>query len=178
MSVSASAAQGMVEVLLAVEEDPTIVETDPKLSKLKAFLGRVQADLSQLPKKTFADPASPMKENTTSANPASPVSEDSTLEGYACPTGEDSEDEAALDLAMAKKGDAAGLAEQGKFAQAIELMSEALSVKPSSAMWWAFRADLYLKNAQWHHAVKDASQALERNPDSARALRVRGMAHK
>lgn len=47
-----------------------------------------------------------------------------------------------------------------------------------TAMMFAKRADMLLKSKRPAAAIKDCDAALELNPDSAKALRVRGVAHR
>ena len=76
--------------------------------------------------------------------------------------------------AMNVKAEAAELYSEGKADEAIAKMTEALTLAPAKAMYWALRADYYLKQKQGLAAVHDADVALSLNSENARALRVRG----
>ena len=47
-----------------------------------------------------------------------------------------------------------------------------------SALLYAKRAEMYLKLRKPNAAKRDCDRALEANPDSAKALRIRGSAHR
>jgi hypothetical protein len=67
----------------------------------------------------------------------------------------------------------------GDFAKAIELYTEALKLAPSP-LTFAHRADCLLKSAppRPNAAIQDCNKALEANPDSGKALKMRGTAYR
>ena len=65
----------------------------------------------------------------------------------------------------------------GEFAAAVEKFTSVIKLQPSPLVY-AKRADAFLKLKKPNAAVRDAAKALELNPDSAKALKVRGMAHR
>ncbi|KAG5490525.1 hypothetical protein JKF63_00645 [Porcisia hertigi] len=82
--------------------------------------------------------------------------------------------DADMDAAMAAKGEAVQLHNDGKLEEAISKMSEALTYTPGSAMYWGLRSQYYLELNKPNAALHDANKALELNPQNVRALRVRG----
>ncbi|CAD7926989.1 unnamed protein product [Amoebophrya sp. A25] len=75
---------------------------------------------------------------------------------------------------------AAEAAEDGDYASAVADMTKVLKlVQPrATAMQFARRADYYLRLRRPVAAVQDCDRALELNPDSAKAFRVRGKANR
>ncbi|GAY43470.1 hypothetical protein CUMW_074700 [Citrus unshiu] len=65
---------------------------------------------------------------------------------------------------------------EGKLDEAIELSTEAIMLNPSAIMY-ATRASVYIKMKKPNAAIRDATAALEINPDSAKGYKTRGMAH-
>ncbi|KAI2494792.1 hypothetical protein MHU86_19743 [Fragilaria crotonensis] len=76
------------------------------------------------------------------------------------------------------KMEAADLVSEGKLAEALEKYTGAVLAAPASALLYANRATVLLKLQQYAAAVRDCDEALRQNPDSAKALRVRGKARK
>ena len=68
-------------------------------------------------------------------------------------------------------------ANSGDRAKAIEHYTVALKLMPSP-LTYAKRAECYLKLKKPNAAVRDCDKALDANPDSAKALRIRGSAHR
>jgi len=68
-------------------------------------------------------------------------------------------------------------ASNGEHAKAIEKFTAVIKLQPSPLVY-AKRADAFLKLKKPNAAVRDANTALELNPDSAKAFRVRGTAHR
>ncbi|KAK1304106.1 TPR repeat-containing thioredoxin TDX [Acorus calamus] len=62
------------------------------------------------------------------------------------------------------------------FEEAIEQLTEAILLNPTSAIMYATRASVYVKMKKPNAAIRDASAALEINPDSAKGYKTRGMA--
>ncbi|KAL8172455.1 hypothetical protein V2J09_024259 [Rumex salicifolius] len=65
---------------------------------------------------------------------------------------------------------------EGKLEEAIENLTEAITLNPTSAIMYATRATVYIKMKKPNAAIRDASAALEINPDSAKGYKSRGMA--
>mmetsp|Transcript_4059 Transcript_4059/g.5275 ORF Transcript_4059/g.5275 Transcript_4059/m.5275 type:complete len:369 (-) Transcript_4059:80-1186(-) len=76
------------------------------------------------------------------------------------------------------RSEAAQLIQAGDLSKGIEKINEALRCNPYKAPLWALRAQCYLKWKKPNCAVKDSNRALQYNPENAKALRVRGMAHR
>ena len=62
--------------------------------------------------------------------------------------------------------------------EVIETLTRALRCAPTKAFLWALRAQCYLDWKKPICALRDATIALEHNPENAKALRVRGEAHR
>lgn len=84
------------------------------------------------------------------------------------------------DKSMAKKQDAAEAKEAGDLAKALECYTEAILSSPNnpSALLYSNRAAALLTLSRPLAAERDCNLALAINPDSARALRVRGKVYK
>ncbi|XP_017235203.1 hsp70-Hsp90 organizing protein 1 isoform X2 [Daucus carota subsp. sativus] len=65
---------------------------------------------------------------------------------------------------------------EGNHEEAIELLTQAILLNPTSAMMYATRATVYIKMKKPNAAIQDAHAALEINPDSAKGHKSRGMA--
>merc|ERR1740124_381254 len=85
----------------------------------------------------------------------------------------DADMEKATELKMA----AAEAASNGDHAKAVESFTGALKLMPSPLLY-AKRAEAYLKLCRPNAAKRDCDRALDANPDSAKALRIRGSAHR
>ncbi|KAH9598713.1 STI1 domain [Trypanosoma melophagium] len=94
------------------------------------------------------------------------------LSSSADPTPEDEEKAAELKAAAAES------ASQGKKEEAVGKMEQALRLVPGKAMYWSQRASYLLDCARPAAALRDASRALEINPQNVRALRVRGIVNR
>ncbi|PPD95012.1 hypothetical protein GOBAR_DD07962 [Gossypium barbadense] len=64
----------------------------------------------------------------------------------------------------------------GKLDEAINYLTEASMLNPTSAILYATRASVFVKLSQPNAAIRDADAALKINPDSAKGYKVRGMA--
>ena len=84
------------------------------------------------------------------------------------------EDEARARDAKSAASDAFG---GGDYARAIEKYTEALCIVPS-ALTYAKRAECYVRTKRPVSAIRDCDAALALNPDSAKALKIRGAAHR
>jgi len=80
------------------------------------------------------------------------------------------------DAAAAKQAALAAL-ENGDFSTAFNKYTEAANKNPQSALLIAGRADVLLKMKRPRAALKDVNFALSQNPDSAKALKLRGQAY-
>jgi len=91
---------------------------------------------------------------------------------YAESAGEDYEK--ASDAKMA----AGGFKSDGDWEKALSSYTEAVLAAPPSALLYANRADSLLRLERPSAAIRDCDAALSHNPDSAKAMRVRGKAHR
>ncbi|KAJ0232875.1 hypothetical protein HA466_0287720 [Hirschfeldia incana] len=80
--------------------------------------------------------------------------------------------EAAQDL----KGKAMDCVSEGKFYKAVQHLTRAIAMNPTSAILYGNRACVYIKLMNPKAAFRDAVNALEINPDSAKGYKARGMA--
>ncbi|KAK7330667.1 hypothetical protein VNO77_24865 [Canavalia gladiata] len=65
---------------------------------------------------------------------------------------------------------------EDKLEEAIENLTEAILLNPTSAIMYATRASVYIKMKKPNAAIRDANAALEINPDSAKGYKSRGIA--
>ncbi|XP_047048866.1 TPR repeat-containing thioredoxin TDX-like isoform X2 [Lolium rigidum] len=65
---------------------------------------------------------------------------------------------------------------EGKLNEAIEHLTEAILLNPTSAILYATRAGVFMKMKKPNAAIRDADVALQINPDSAKGYKSRGMA--
>merc|ERR1719231_2062030 len=86
-------------------------------------------------------------------------------------------DDADMDKAGELKMAASEAASNGDFSKAVEHFTAVLQLTPSPLVY-AKRADAFLKLKKPNAAIRDANKALELNPDSAKALKVRGAAQR
>ncbi|XP_031281970.1 TPR repeat-containing thioredoxin TDX [Pistacia vera] len=80
------------------------------------------------------------------------------------------------DAANAAKLKAMDSISEGKPDEAIDQLTEAIMLNPTSAILYAARAGVFIKLNKPNAAVRDANEALQINPDSAKGYKVRGMA--
>nr|KAJ0188609.1 hypothetical protein LSAT_V11C900475090 [Lactuca sativa] len=80
------------------------------------------------------------------------------------------------DLAQTLKSKAIDAISQGKLDEAIEHLTEAIILNPSSAILYATRASVYVKLQKPNAAIRDADVALQINSDSAKGYKMRGIA--
>jgi tetratricopeptide (TPR) repeat protein len=79
-----------------------------------------------------------------------------------------------IDKATNAKMQGSDLKSSGDYAGAIESFTEAILAAEPSALLLANRAHCLFKLARYDAAIRDCNEALHRNPDSAKALRIRG----
>ncbi|OVA19536.1 Heat shock chaperonin-binding [Macleaya cordata] len=80
------------------------------------------------------------------------------------------------DASQTAKGQAMEALSEGKLDEAIEHLTEAIMLNPTSAIMYATRATVFIKMKKPNAAIRDANAALEINPDSAKGYKSRGMA--
>ncbi|KAG2681453.1 hypothetical protein I3760_11G145500 [Carya illinoinensis] len=84
--------------------------------------------------------------------------------------------EESRDAAQTAKAKAMEAISEGNLEEAIENLTEAILLNPTSAIMYATRASVYVKMKKPNAAIRDANAALEINPDSAKGYKTRGMA--
>ncbi|XP_073100394.1 TPR repeat-containing thioredoxin TDX isoform X2 [Elaeis guineensis] len=84
--------------------------------------------------------------------------------------------EESRDAAQMCKAKAVDKIAQGKLDEAIEHLTEAILLNPSSSILYATRASVFVKLKKPNAAIRDADAALQINPDSAKGYKSRGMA--
>lgn len=83
-----------------------------------------------------------------------------------------------FDAATNYKIEATDLKNDGNYAAALEKYTLAVQASPPSALLLANRADCLFRLKKFTAAIRDCDAALENNPDSAKALRIRGKSRK
>merc|ERR1719356_521472 len=199
-SAQVKALEAVVEQL---KEDPTLVY-GPELTFFKEFLFSWGAKVPPAPPKA-APKAAPEPEAKASPpaaaadskaeaveedeeedeEPAEPEEEDpERLPEDKAPFPEKSPNneleltEAQEDAQNAAKQAAQDAIEDGDLGKAIDKMTEAIKMGNASAMMYAKRADLLLKQKRPCASIADCDAAIEINPDSAKAYRIRGKAYR
>ncbi|XWS37561.1 hypothetical protein CRYUN_Cryun19dG0054000 [Craigia yunnanensis] len=80
------------------------------------------------------------------------------------------------DAAQTEKLKAVDAISEGKLDKAKDYLTEAILLNPTSAIFYATRASVFVKLSKPNAAIHDADAALEINPDLAKGYKVRGMA--
>jgi suppressor of tumorigenicity protein 13 len=83
-----------------------------------------------------------------------------------------------LDMAATLKGIASDHKQNGNYKEALEHYTQAIVKAEPSALIYANRADCLLHLNRPRAAIRDCDEALKLNPDSAKALKIRGRARK
>ncbi|XP_072973771.1 TPR repeat-containing thioredoxin TDX isoform X2 [Typha angustifolia] len=84
--------------------------------------------------------------------------------------------EESRDAAQMCKAKAIEAISEGKLEEAVEHLTEAIFLNPTSAILYAARAGVFVKLNKPNAAIRDADAALQINPDSAKGYKSRGMA--
>ncbi|XP_048538599.1 FAM10 family protein At4g22670-like [Triticum urartu] len=85
--------------------------------------------------------------------------------------------EESRDASQKEKGMATEAISEGKLQEAVEHLTKAILLNPTSAMMYATRASVFIKMKKPAAAIRDANAALQINPDSAKGYKTRGMAN-
>ncbi|XP_058108215.1 TPR repeat-containing thioredoxin TDX-like isoform X2 [Magnolia sinica] len=195
-------ASKITELKLFVDQcksNPSILN-DPSLSFFKNYLLSLGARIPQNPKQSMSDEgnndmveednAKDRKSNQSTENDDSIVDEivesDIELEGEVVEPDNDPPQkmgdpsveitEESCDAAQMSKAKAMDVISEGKLDEAIEHLTEAIILNPSSAILYATRASVFVKMNKPNAAIRDADAALQINPDSAKGYKSRGMA--
>mmetsp|Transcript_13998 Transcript_13998/g.49730 ORF Transcript_13998/g.49730 Transcript_13998/m.49730 type:complete len:407 (+) Transcript_13998:69-1289(+) len=146
------------KVISAVRADPKLLD-EPELAFLKAFVN----------------------DDAETATPG-PVSQGEAAAPRIPVNVADAPDDADWSLASCKKSAAAEAAAAGDLDAALAFLCDALDAEAAtaclSAATLAKRADVLLGLGRPRAAISDCAAALQMNPDSAKAFKTRGKAHK
>eukprot|EP00930_Biecheleria_cincta_P008058 TRINITY_DN109400_c0_g1_i1.p1 TRINITY_DN109400_c0_g1~~TRINITY_DN109400_c0_g1_i1.p1 ORF type:complete len:421 (-),score=121.11 TRINITY_DN109400_c0_g1_i1:54-1283(-) len=189
--VDALEAQSIESLVAALKEDPSLIY-DPKVTFFKEYLQSFGATLpavgKEKPKTEAAPPAASEEEEEEeeeAEEPEEPEEEDperlpEDAEPYPekGPAGEQELSDAQLDKQGELKQAAAEALEDGDLQKALEKYTEAIKIGNVSAMMYAKRAEILLKLKRPCACIADCTSALEINPDSGKAYRVRGKANR
>merc|ERR1719348_585901 len=83
-----------------------------------------------------------------------------------------------MDQANEKRSEAMAAMSDGDLQKAVDLFTEAIKLNPTSAMLYAKRGNILLKQKRVKACIKDCDMAIKLNPDSASAFKFRGRAHR
>lgn len=117
----------------------------------------------------------PQSETTSKMEEESIPQQESTSSSSDLPQYESGED---YDKATTYKMEAADLKSSGDYPASLEKYNLAITSAPPSALLLANRADVLFRLERFEDAVGDCDRALENNPDSAKACRIRGKSYK
>jgi len=81
-----------------------------------------------------------------------------------------------IDVAQGLRGEAQGLAADGRLEEAVAAITRAILANPCSAALYAVRGELLLRQGHVNAAVRDCNEALRISPVAARPHKVRGKA--
>ncbi|XP_047488440.1 piggyBac transposable element-derived protein 4-like isoform X2 [Penaeus chinensis] len=171
----------------ACRQTPSILHV-PQLSFFKEYLTSLGARLpeSSSPPKPEE---TPMKEPEPKVEEEEEVESDVELnnEGVIEPETEDPPElgdsnkvvsEEDQDAANEKRSEGMMAMSDGDFQKAVDCFTEAIKLNPGSAMLYAKRANILLKQSRVNAAIRDCDEAIKLNPDSAAAYKFRGRAHR
>ncbi|CAG9578721.1 unnamed protein product [Danaus chrysippus] len=82
------------------------------------------------------------------------------------------------DLSDEKRSEAMRAFSEQKYDEAIQIYTEAIKLNPQSALLFAKRGQVFLKQNRLHACIKDCSRALELNCDSVAGYKFRGRAYR
>lgn len=163
----------------------------PDLKFFKNFIEALGGVIPPLPKKEMpTETEVPDPETQTEAEIESEPESDLELDNEGCiepdevdpnqilaePDKEVGEEE--LDKAEEKRGEAQSAFAEGNWQKTVEMYTEAIKINPTSALMFAKRGQVFLKLNKPNACIKDCSQALVLNPDSAAAYKFRGRAYR
>lgn len=150
------------EFITSVKSDPSLL-LQPELSFFREYLVSLGASVPE-PAAASSDPdLIPAESDPLSTKPSPHASEATDAE---------------LDLIAAMKSDAAHAFAQNDFATALTLYNDILTKSGASAMLLTKRAEVLLSLRRPKAAIADCDYALELNPSSGKAFRVRGVAYR
>ncbi|KAJ4745960.1 thioredoxin family protein [Rhynchospora pubera] len=163
-----------------IKSNPSTID-DPSLSFFKDYLLSIGA---RMPSESI--PRSPKAEQDYGDSEDEIVESDIELEGELVESENDplpqigditkdvtDEDR---DTAQMHKSKANEALSEGNLEEAVNQLTMAILLNPTSAILYATRASVFVKMKKPNAAIVDANRALEINPDSAKGYKSRGMA--
>jgi len=182
-----------------VEKNPQVLY-HPDLAFFKSFLEHFDAKIPEQEKpKPKPEPKAEEKqeekakeeeevkeeEEEPEEEPEEPEQPDDELmtpdtDGEELPLGDEKKEVTDDDLTAAGEAKMKAMQAQneGKFDEALKLFTESIEKNPTSSLTYGSRAALLLKMKRPNAAIRDCNRALQMNPDSAKALKVRGKAYR
>ncbi|KAJ9535844.1 hypothetical protein OSB04_un001003 [Centaurea solstitialis] len=142
------------------KSDPSIL-SDPPLSFYRDYLESLGAKLPSSVYKTESKPY---------------VVDEDDVEDVEEPQEEEEEEDENRDASQEAKAKGMEAISDGNLEEAIEHLTEAILLNPTSAIMYAARASVYIKMKKPNAAIRDADAALQINPDSAKGYKSRGIA--
>jgi len=197
-ALDAAQAKVLEDIVKKLQEDPTLVY-DPSLVFFKDFLLSWGAKVPSAAPKAEAKPAAEEKkeepkvepeveeeeeeeEEEEPEEPEEPDPEQLPEDAGPFPDKSPANDLELSDAQLDKQGDfkqaGAEALEDGDLAKAVEKYTEAIKIGNATAMMYAKRAEMLLKLKRPCASIADCDAAIEINPDSAKAFRMRGKAYR
>lgn len=182
--------KALQEAVAALKEDPTLIH-DPKLNFFKEYISSCGAKAPPAGQKKHEAPApEPAKEPEVEEEeepeePEEPeeddpdrLPEDTEAFPEKGPPGEIELTDDQMDKMGEIKQKAAEALEDGDLQKALSGYTEVIKMGNATAMVYAKRAEILLKLKRANACIADCSSAIEVNPDSGKAFRIRGKAHR
>ncbi|XP_020680547.1 TPR repeat-containing thioredoxin TDX isoform X1 [Dendrobium catenatum] len=181
------------------KSDPSVLH-DPSLGFFRDYLeslgvqipassaskSHVKQESGGMPSTEFGDGNKPKQKTEDDDDEDEIVESDIELEGEVVEPDDDSPQkmgdpsvevtEENRDAAQMSKAKAVDAISEGKFEDAIDYITEAITLNPTSAILYATRASVFVKMRKPNAAIRDADAALQINSDSAKGYKSRGMA--
>ncbi|OVA11210.1 Thioredoxin-like fold [Macleaya cordata] len=163
------------------KQDPSILN-DPSLGFFRSYLQSLGARIpqnpdsdTQKPKAADATMEDDIVESEIELDESEVIEPDNDpTQKMGDPSVEVTEEN--LEAAQMSKSRAMDAISEGKLDEAIEHLTEAITLNPSSAILYASRASVFVKMNKPKAAIRDADAALQINPDSAKGHKFRGIA--
>ncbi|KAK3864206.1 hypothetical protein Pcinc_030090 [Petrolisthes cinctipes] len=179
--------QRLEKFIQACRANPQVLH-HPELSFFKEYLVSLGANLPLPKSSTSTTPPKdePMKESTPEAEMEESdvdLDNEGVIEPETEPfpelgeTGKEPSEED-LEKSQEKRSEAMAAMADGDLQKAVDLFTEAIKLNPDSAMLYAKRASILLKQQRVKAAIRDCDEALKHNPDSATAYKFRGRSHR
>lgn len=188
--MDASELKALQETITKLKEDPTLIY-EPQVLFFKDFISSWGAKMPTAQKKPepqptpAAEPAAEEEEEEEPEEPEEPEGEDPERlpedpEPYPekGPAGEIEFTDEQMDKMGEIKQQAAEALEDGDLKQALEKYTAVVKMGNTTAMVYAKRAEILLKLKRPNACIADCDAAVAINPDSGKAYRLRGKAHR